>query len=306
MVKYVLKRLVNMIPVLLVVSILVFSIVHLMPGDPAKIIAGDAATKENLEFINEIYGFDKPLTEQYYRYMVNVLKGDLGTSTRTGRPVSNELLIAFSNTAILAVASIVIAIVFGIAIGLISGTKPYSFMDNSSMFIALFGLSVPPFYLGLLLMLVFSVMLKWLPISAEINFINLILPAITLSMRSLATIARMTRSSMLEVMNQDYIQAARAQGYNKRQIVFKHAFRNSMNTIITVIGLQFGHLLGGAVVTEKVFGWPGLGSLIITAIRAHDFQVVQSSILLIAATYVIVNLAVDVIYAYVNPRIKFS
>jgi ABC-type dipeptide/oligopeptide/nickel transport system permease component len=295
-----------MVPVLIVVSILVFSIVHMMPGDAAKIIAGDAATPESIAYINEVYGFDKPLVEQYSRYMLNIFKGDLGTSTRTGRPVGKDLAIAFSNTAILALASIAIAIVFGIAIGVISGTKQYSVVDNVSMFVALFGLSIPPFYLGLLLMLVFSVMLKWLPISAEVNFLNLILPAITLSMRSLATIARMTRSSMLEVMNQDYIQAAHAQGYSKRQVVLKHAFRNSMNTIVTVIGLQFGHLLGGAVVTEKVFGWPGLGSLIITAIRAHDFQVVQSSILLIAATYVVVNLVVDVIYAYVNPRIKFA
>ena len=306
MVKFILKRLAAMIPVLLVVSILVFLMVHLMEGDPAQIIAGEGATEEDIERVRIAQGFNLPLPEQYIRYMANVLQGDLGTSIRTNRPVADEIMSKLPNTLVLSAAAILISVVIGISIGVLSATKRYSFFDNASMLVALLGLSVPPFYLGLMLMLLFCVILHWLPISAEVTLAGLILPAITLSARSMATIARMTRSSMLEVMSQDYIQTARAQGFSERKVIFGHAMKNSMNSIVTVAGLQFGSLLGGAVITEQVFGWPGLGSFVVTSIRARDFPAVQSTILVLACMFVLINLLVDILYAFINPRIKLS
>lgn len=303
--KFILKRLCTLIPVLIVVSILVFLMVHVMPGDPARIMAGDTATEQDVEKIRVAYGFDRPLYEQYFRYISKALRGDFGTSFRTGRPVAQEIAIRFPNTMLLAVAAIVISIVFGIGIGLISATKRNSIFDSVSMVLALVGLSIPPFYLGLMLMLIFCVILKWLPITAEVSFVGMILPSLTLSARSLATIARMTRSSMLEVMSQDYILMAKAQGFNSRKIIFSHALKNAMNSIVTVAGIQFGTLLGGSVITEKVYGWPGLGELVITAIKARDFPVVQTTILVIAVSFVAVNLFVDVLYVLINPRIKY-
>ena len=306
MLKFILRRLATMIPVLLVVSVLVFLMVHMMPGDPARIIAGETATEADIERVRVAQGFDRPLPEQYLRYMFNILRGDMGTSIRTNRAVSEEILSRLPNTLILAAAAIAISIVVGITIGIVSATKRYSIFDNFSMFFALLGLSIPPFYLGLMLMLFFCVNLKWLPISGGVTLVGLILPAVTLSARSMATIARMTRSSMLEVMSQDYIQTARAQGFSERKVIFGQALKNSMNTIVTVAGLQFGSLLGGAVITEQVFGWPGLGTLIVTSIRARDFPVVQSSILVLACMFVLINLLVDILYAFINPRIKLS
>lgn len=303
--KFILKRLCTLIPVLIVVSILVFLMVHMMPGDPARIMAGDTATEQDVEKIRVAYGFDRPLYEQYFRYISKALRGDFGTSFRAGRPVAQEIAIRFPNTMLLAVAAIVISIVFGIGIGLISATKRNSIFDSVSMVLALVGLSIPPFYLGLMLMLIFCVILKWLPITAEVSFVGMILPSLTLSARSLATIARMTRSSMLEVMSQDYILTAKAQGFNSRKIIFSHALKNAMNSIVTVAGIQFGTLLGGSVITEKVYGWPGLGELVITAIKARDFPVVQTTILVIAVSFVAVNLFVDVLYVLINPRIKY-
>lgn len=303
--KFIVKRLCTLIPVLFIVSILVFMMVHVMPGDPAQIMAGDGATVEDVETIRVAYGFDRPLYEQYFRYITKALRGDFGTSFRTGRPVAQEIAIRFPNTMILAVTAIFISIVFGIGIGLISATKRNSIFDNVSMVVALIGLSIPPFYLGLMLMLIFCVMLRWLPITAEVSPISMILPSVTLSARSLATIARMTRSSMLEVMSQDYILTAKAQGFSNRKIIFGHALKNSMNSIVTVAGIQFGTLLGGSVITEKVYGWPGLGELVITAIKARDFPVVQTTILVIAVSFVVVNLLVDILYVLINPRIKY-
>ena len=303
--KFILKRLCALIPVLIIVSVLVFLMVHAMPGDPARVMAGDSATEEDVEAIRTAYGFDRPLYEQYLRYIGRALRGDFGTSFRTGRPVAEEIAIRFPNTMLLAVAAIIISIVFGVGIGLISATKRNSIFDNVSMLAALVGLSIPPFYLGLMLMLIFCVILKWLPITAEVGLISMILPSITLSARSLATIARMTRSSMLEVMSQDYILTAKAQGFSSRRIIFGHALKNSMNSIVTVAGIQFGSLLGGSVITEKVYGWPELGELVITAIKARDFPVVQTTILVIAVSFVVVNLLIDVLYVLINPRIKY-
>ncbi len=306
MLKYILKRIVSVIPVLLAVSILVFLMVHLMPGDPARLIAGEMATEEDVERVREKYGYDQPLYVQYFRYMSNLLQGDLGTSTRTQRPVATELATRFPNTLELALVATALASILGIAFGLISAQLRYSIWDNISMFIALIGLSIPPFYLGLMLMLIFCVNLGWLPISSDVWYIALILPVITVGARSMAVIARMTRSSMLEVLNQDYILNARAHGFSEKKVVFGCALKNSMNTIVTSMGLQFGTLLGGAVVTEKIFGWVGIGDYLVTAIKARDYQVVQSTILVTAVAFVFVNLFIDILYAFINPRIKLS
>lgn len=306
MVKFLLKRLVALIPTLLLVTIAVFCMVQLMPGDPARLMAGEMASEEQVEQIRKLYGYDKPMHEQYFNYMSRVLRGDFGTSTRTNRSVNEELSLRFPNTMRLAVAAIVIAFVIGTLVGVLSATKRNSIFDNVSMLVALVGLSIPPFYLGLLLILQFSVNNQVFPILYNGTLASMVLPAITLSARSMATIARMTRSSMLEVMSQDFITTARAQGLSERKVVFNHALKNSMNAIVTVAGLQFGYLLGGAVITERTFSWPGLGDLVVTAIRARDFAVVQSAILVIAISFVFVNLLVDVLYVIINPRIKLS
>ena len=251
-------------------------------------------------------GTGKSLPEQYFTYMNKILHGDLGTSYRTQRPVAQELLIRYPNTMKLACSAIVIAVVGGAGIGILSATKRYTIFDNASMLTALVGISIPEFYLGLMLMLIFCVRLDLLPISGGTGPINMILPAITLSFKPLAQIARMTRSSMLEVMGQDYILAARAQGFSRAKVIFGHALRNSMNTIVTISGIQFGALMGGATIAEKVFGWPGLGDLLITAIRGRDFPVVQSTILAIATCYVLINLGIDILYALINPKIRLG
>lgn len=306
MAKYIFKRMLSLIPVLIVVSLLVFLMVHMMPGDPARLIAGEQATTEDVERIRVAYGYDKPLYVQYFKYVGGILQGHFGTSTRTGRPVAEELAVRYPNTLLLAATSTIVAIIGGVGIGLLSAVKRFSIWDNLCMFLALIGLSTPAFYLGLMLMLVVCVKLQWLPITPQSTALSLILPTVTLSSRSLATIARMTRSSTLEILGQDYIQTARAQGFSKRKVIFGCALKNAMNAIVTVAGLQFGLLIGGAVITEKVFGWPGLGDLIVTSIKARDFQVVQSAILVIAASFVVVNLIVDLLYAVINPRIKLS
>lgn len=306
MLKYILKRIVSVIPVLIAVSILVFMMVHMMPGDAAELIAGDMATEEDIQRVREKYGFDQPLYVQYFRYVKNLLQGDLGTSTKTHRPVATDLATRFPNTLKLALFATALASLFGIAFGLISAHLRYSIWDNISMFIALIGLSIPPFYLGLMLMLVFCVNLGWLPISSDAWYIAMILPVITVAARSMAVIARMTRSSMLEVLSQDYILNARAHGFSEKKVVFGCALKNALNSIITIMGIQFGSLLGGAVVTEKIFGWVGIGDYLVTAIKSRDYQVVQSTILVTAVAFVLVNLLIDILYAFINPRIKLS
>lgn len=306
MLKYILKRIASVIPVLIAVSILVFMMVHLMPGDPAELIAGEMATEEDIQRIREKYGYDQPLYVQYFRYAKNLLKGDLGISTKTHRSVSVELGTRFPNTFKLALFATALASILGISFGLISAHFRYTILDNISMFIALIGLSIPPFYLGLMLMLVVCVNLGWLPITSGVWYIAIILPVLTLSARSMSVIARMTRSSMLEVFNQDYIQNARAHGYSEKKVVFGCALKNALNSIITIMGIQFGTLLGGAVVTEKIFGWVGIGDYLVTAIKSRDYQVVQSTILVTAVAFVFVNLFIDILYAFINPRIKLS
>lgn len=306
MLNYTLRRLLMLIPLLFVVSVLVFSTIYLMPGDPAEVIAGEGASPEDIANVRQSLGLDRPLHEQYLSWLVRALHGDFGKSIRTGRPVAQEIGFRFKNTISLTVCSMTFATILGLVAGIVSAVRRYSVYDNLSMVVALIGISITPFYLGLMLMLFFSVRLGWLPLMGLDSWKGWILPAITLGARPLAMIARMTRSSMLEVMGQDYILTARAQGLPERVIIFKYALRNALNTVITVVGLQFGQQLGGAVITETVFALPGIGRLAVESIKARDFPTVQAAILVVATAFVLVNLVVDLLYAYVNPRIRYS
>jgi len=296
--KYVLKRILLLIPVLLGVSLLVFAIMSLTPGDPAQLILGENAPKEAVLKLREEMGLNDPFFMQYFRFVKNAIMGDFG------REVFGEIFARFPNTLILAVIGIIISVCIGIPIGIISATRQYSFLDSFSMVIALLGVSMPVFWLGLMLILTFSVKLGWLPSGGFDGLKSIILPAVTLGVGSAAIITRMTRSSMLEVIRQDYIRTARAKGVAEKVVINKHALKNALIPIITVVGLQFGHLLGGAVLTESVYSWPGVGRLMVDAIRQKDTPTVLAAVVFLAAAFSVVNLLVDILYAYVDPRIK--
>ncbi len=302
--KYVLKRILLLIPVLLGVSLLVFAIMSLTPGDPAQLILGENAPKAAVLKLREEMGLNDPFFMQYFRFVKNAIMGDFGRSYTTGREVFGEIFARFPNTLILAVIGIIISVCIGIPIGIISATRQYSFLDSFSMVIALLGVSMPVFWLGLMLILTFSVKLGWLPSGGYNGLSSIILPAITLGVGSAAIITRMTRSSMLEVIRQDYIRTARAKGVTEKVVINKHALKNALIPIITVVGLQFGHLLGGAVLTESVYSWPGVGRLMVDAIRQKDTPTVLAAVVFLAAAFSVVNLLVDILYAYVDPRIK--
>lgn len=302
--KYVLKRILLLIPVLLGVSLLVFAIMSLTPGDPAQLILGENAPKEAVLKLREEMGLNDPFFMQYFRFVKNAIMGDFGRSYTTGREVFGEIFARFPNTLILAVIGIIISVCIGIPIGIISATRQYSFLDSFSMVIALLGVSMPVFWLGLMLILIFSVKLGWLPSGGFDGLKSIILPAVTLGVGSAAIITRMTRSSMLEVIRQDYIRTARAKGVAEKVVINKHALKNALIPIITVVGLQFGHLLGGAVLTESVYSWPGVGRLMVDAIRQKDTPTVLAAVVFLAAAFSVVNLLVDILYAYVDPRIK--
>ena len=302
--KYVLKRILLLIPVLLGVSLLVFAIMSLTPGDPAQLILGENAPKEAVLKLREEMGLNDPFFMQYFRFVKNAIMGDFGRSYTTGREVFGEIFARFPNTLILAVIGIIISVCIGIPIGIISATRQYSFLDSFSMVIALLGVSMPVFWLGLMLILTFSVKLGWLPSGGFDGLKSIILPAVTLGVGSAAIITRMTRSSMLEVIRQDYIRTARAKGVAEKVVINKHALKNALIPIITVVGLQFGHLLGGAVLTESVYSWPGVGRLMVDAIRQKDTPSVLAAVVFLAAAFSVVNLLVDILYAYVDPRIK--
>lgn len=303
---YIVRRLLLTFPVLLGVSVLVFSMIRLVPGCPALAIAGVHASPEFVEHIREEFGLDKPVLIQYVIFMSKLLQGDLGISTHSRRPVTTEIWDRFPNTVELTIASLVIASLIGIIAGVISATKQYSIFDNASMFVALFGVSVPVFWLGLMLMLLFSVILGWLPATGRGTILHLTLPSITLAAASTAIIARMTRSSMLEVLHQDFINTARAKGLREQIVVYKHALKNALIPVVTIIGLRFGTLLSGAVLTETVFAWPGVGRLMVDSIMARDYPVVQGAVLLFAVTFVFVNLFVDILYSFLDPRIRYE
>jgi len=301
--KFVVRRLLLLIPVVIGVSIVSFSIMHMIPGDPARIIAGEGATVEDIMSIRLKYGLDRPLIEQYFRFMKGVITNDL-RSIRTERPILTELLPRFANTAQLALVSIIISSVIGVTLGIVSAVKRNSWIDTFSMVFSLVGVSMPIFWLGILLIILFAVTLRWLPSGGKGGVEYLILPALTLGLATSAIIARMTRASVLEVLNQDYVRTVVAFGLPKRKIIYKYVLRNALIPVVTVIGLQFGYLLSGAVLTESVFGWPGLGRFVVDSIFSRDYIAVQVGIMMIATTFVLVNLLVDLVYALIDPRLR--
>ncbi|OUN01679.1 MAG: peptide ABC transporter permease [Firmicutes bacterium ZCTH02-B6] len=304
--QYILRRLALVLPVLVGVSIVVFSMVRLIPGDPARVMAGEAASEEVVEMIRQQLGLNEHPVVQYWIFLKNLFRGDLGRSTLSRLPVLDEITAALPGTLQLAVASMVIATALGVTTGLLSAVRPNSWVDALSMFIALVGVSMPVFWLGLMLMLLFSLHLGWFPTAGHGTWRHLVLPSITLGLSSAAIIARMTRSSMLEVLRQDYVRTARAKGVPERGVVLRHAFRNALIPVVTVMGLQFGNLLGGAVLTETVFAWPGIGRLMVGAITARDYPVVQGAVLTVAVGFILINLLVDVLYAYIDPTIRYD
>jgi ABC-type dipeptide/oligopeptide/nickel transport system permease component len=306
MFRYILKRLLSTIPVLVGISLIVFFLLRALPGDPAQVIAGEMATKEAVESIRSQLGLDRSLHIQYGIFISNLVRLNLGRSARTGQPVISEIWSRLPNTILLAVVSTAIACLLGIPAGIISAVKHYTLSDYVVMVLALFGISMPVFWLGLMFIIIFSVTLRLLPAGGIGTFYHLILPSFTLAFFSTAFIARMTRSSMMEVMGQEYITTARSKGLLERVVVIKHALRNAFIPIITVIGLQFGSLLGGAVLTETVFAWPGIGRLIVDSILARDYPMVQGIVLIFAFLYILVNLLVDILYAFIDPRIHYD
>ncbi|KZE76099.1 glutathione ABC transporter permease [Paenibacillus elgii] len=306
MAQYVLKRLVAVIPILFIVSVLIFLFIHLIPGDPARLVAGKEATLEDISRIQAELGLDKPLWEQYFIYMSHLLQGDLGRSLKTGQPVTEMLASRMMPTIWLTIFSMGWALLFGIVIGVISATKRNRWPDYLSMLTAVSGISVPPFWLGLLLIQLFSVQLGWLPTGGVDTWQGYVLPSITLGAGIMSMLARFSRASLLESLKQDYIRTGRAKGLNERAVVWGHAMKNSMISVITVAGLQFGFLLGGSVIVETVFSIPGLGRLLIDSIAFRDYTVIQAELLLFAVEFILVNLLVDVLYGVLNPKIRLS
>lgn len=334
MFRYIMKRLLMVIPVLLGVSIIVFTIMRVFSSDPAAIVLGQHATEESINAWREANGLNAPLYVQYFNFIKGIFTGDFGTSYYTKTPVLQEIMSRFPATIELAICAIIFASVFGILIGVISAVKKNTFFDTASMITSLVGVSMPIFWLGIILIIIFSGTLHILPSGGRIDpllqpenitglylldsvltgnmkafgdaFVHLILPSCALGMYSMAIIARMTRSEMLETLGQDYIRTARAKGLSERKVIFKHALRNALIPIVTVIGLQLGMLLGGAMLTETVFSWPGIGSYTVNSILKSDFPVVQGVVMLIAIIFIVINLVVDIIYAFLDPRIKYS
>ena len=306
MTRYVLTRLLWVVPVLLGVSLIVFSIMKLVPGDVAQVIAGLDGTAEDVELIRRELGLDRPAPEQYLTFLMRSLQGDFGRSAVTKRPVTEEIASRVGPTAELAVAAFSIAIVLGLFTGVVSATKRYTVWDNVATLISLVGVSMPVFWLGLMLVLLFSVTLGWLPSSGAGTFAQLIMPALALGSASTAIIARQTRSGMLEVLSQDYVRTARAKGLTERVVLVRHALKNALIPTITVAGLQVGYLMGGAVLAETVFARPGLGRLLVDSIARRDIPVVQTTIMLLSVTFVLVNLVVDLLYVKLDPRIQYD
>lgn len=313
MLRYALRRLSLTIPVLLGVSVLVFLILHLSPGDPALMVAGADAPPETVQAVRRDLGLDRPLYQQFATYLGHVVTGDLGYSVRSKEPVTKLLGGAFPKTLALAVAGVVIAVIVSVPMGILSAVRRNSWLDNLARLSAFLGVSMPVFAVGLLLMWAFSYKLRWLPLSGYggplwtvkgLRYV--LLPAVTSAAFSIAVITRLTRSSMLDVIEQDFVRTARAKGLNPRKVIYKHALRNALLPVVTVLGMQFGALMGGAVVTETIFAWPGVGRLAINAILSRDFPVVQGVVLLVSTFFVLINLGVDLIYAVIDPRIQYE
>lgn len=312
--KYIIRRLFDLLPTVFVVAVIVFIITRLIPGNPAAVMLGPTASVEDIEKLTTQLGLDQPLYKQFLDYLLGLLQGDFGTSLSYNQPVVQLIMERFPNTVILALAALVIALLIGIPAGMISAARQNSALDYGVMLVSLLGVSMPIFWLGVMLVLFFSVNLGWFPATGMgtlndgfVSYVkHLILPSITLATIPMATFARITRSSMLEVISKEYIKTARAKGVAEFWVISKHVLKNALTPILTVLGMQISMLLGGAVLTETIFSWPGMGRLIVDAIDKRDFVVVQGTVLFIAIIFVLVNLLVDILYKVVNPRVNYE
>lgn len=306
MLTYIVKRLLGMIPTLLLVAVVVFLFVHMLPGDPARLAAGPEADQQTVELVRKELGLDLPLPQQFVRYFSHMLQGDLGTSLRTKRPVSTEIADRFIPTLWLTLASMVWSVGFGMIIGIVSAVWRNRWPDRLGMTLAVSGISFPAFALGMMLMQIFSVNLGWLPTVGASTWQHYILPSITLGAAVAAVMARFTRASFVEVVQEDFVRTARAKGLSERRVIIKHALRNALIPVVTMMGLQFGFLLGGSIVVETVFNWPGLGRLLVDAVTQRDYPVIQGLVLLFSLEFILINLIVDVLYGVINPSIRYK
>ncbi|MCQ8910407.1 glutathione ABC transporter permease GsiC [Escherichia albertii] len=306
MLNYVIKRLLGLIPTLFIVSVLVFLFVHMLPGDPARLIAGPEADAQVIGLVRQQLGLDQPMYIQFWHYITSAVQGDFGLSMVSRRPVSDEIASRFMPTLWLTIASMSWAVLFGMAAGIIATVWRNRWPDRLSMTIAVSGISFPAFALGMLLIQVFSVELGWLPTVGADSWQHYILPSLTLGAAVAAVMARFTRASVVDVLSEDYMRTARAKGVSETWVVLKHGLRNAMIPVVTMMGLQFGFLLGGSIVVEKVFNWPGLGRLLVDSVEMRDYPVIQAEILLFSLEFILINLVVDVLYAAINPAIRYK
>ena len=306
MLNYFLKRLLGLIPTLLIVAVLVFLFVHMLPGDPARLAAGQDADEQTIVMVRAELGLDKPLPQQFVSFFTHMLQGDFGTSIRTRRPVSMEIGERFFPTVMLTITSMVWAVIFDMGIGIVSAVFRNQWPDRLGMTLAVSGISFPAFALGMLLMQIFSVQLGWLPTVGAATWKHYILPSITLGAAVAAVMARFTRASFVEVIQEDFVRTARAKGVRERTVIIKHCLRNALIPVVTMMGLQFGFLLGGSILVEAVFNWPGLGRLLVDAVQMRDYPVIQTLVLLFSLEFILINLVVDVLYGYINPTIRYK
>ncbi|MFC5608450.1 glutathione ABC transporter permease GsiC [Variovorax soli] len=306
MTQYIIKRLLGLLPTLLIVAVLVFLFVHMLPGDPARLAAGPDAGPETVALVRQELGLDKPLPQQFLNFFGNMLQGDFGTSLRSRRPVATEIADRFMPTLMLTITSMAWAVLFGMTIGIVSAVYRNQWPDRIGMTLAVSGISFPAFALGMLLMQLFSVQLGWLPTVGADSWKHYILPSLTLGAAVAAVMARFTRASFVEVIQEDFVRTARAKGVSEKWVVLKHCLRNALIPVVTMMGLQFGFLLGGSIVVEAVFNWPGLGRLLVEAVDMRDYPVIQTLVLLFSLEFILINLVVDVLYGLINPTIRYS
>jgi glutathione transport system permease protein len=306
MLNYFLKRLAGLIPTLLIVAVLVFLFVHMLPGDPARLAAGQDADEQTVAMVRKDLGLDQPLPTQFVRFFGNLVQGDFGTSIRTRRPVSAEIGERFLPTVMLTITSMVWSVIFGMGIGIVSAVYRNRWPDRLGMTLAVSGISFPAFALGMLLMQIFSVGLGWLPTVGASSWKHYILPSITLGAAVAAVMARFTRASFVEVIQEDFVRTARAKGVAEFGVIAKHTLRNALIPVVTMMGLQFGFLLGGSILVEAVFNWPGLGRLLVDSVLMRDYPVIQTLVLLFSLEFILINLVVDVLYGFINPTIRYK
>lgn len=304
--RFLIRRFLLMVPVLLGVVTLVFSLIHLVPGDPVQIMLGEGAQSNDVELLRQKLGLDRPILEQYTTYLKNLSRGDLGVSFRFGEPVEQIILTRYPATIELAILSLIVGLMIAVPAGISAATSPGKWLDRGITTLTLLGISLPNFALGPLVIILFSITLGWLPVSGRAGVSSYVLPAMTLGFSLSAILTRMVRASMIEELQEDYVKTARAKGLPESKVLLKHALKNSLIPVVTVLGLQFGTLLAGAIITESIFSWPGLGRLTVQAINSRDYPLVQGCILMIALTYVLVNLLTDLTYGFLDPRIKYE